>query len=285
MGVFGAKAIGSRLLTDVRQNGDKLVVGRVLGSSSLGIYLLANNIVLLPFSRVVAPMQDVLFPAFSRLQESPEVVASAWLRVNRMLASVTMPAMIGLVVVAPEFVAVVLGDKWHSAVPLIQLLAWTGLVQALQGLYPSIFTAMDRAGRLLVLTTASVVLSFVGLGVGLQWGIRGVAVAYAVVNTGTFVVFTGLIARELRVSFFRVTRSFAGATAATAVMALLTLAARYGMVQAGLPAVLRLVGLIVLGAAVYGGTSFWTSRDVLNDVRSLRARRRGLVSGDVAPEL
>ncbi len=37
-------------------------------------------------------------------------MASAWIRVNRLVGAVTIPAMLGLVVVAPEFVTVVLGD-------------------------------------------------------------------------------------------------------------------------------------------------------------------------------
>ena len=56
-----------------------------------------------------------------------------------------MPALAGLVVVAPDFVPVVLGDQWTAAVPVVQILAWVGIVQALQSLNMDILMARGRA--------------------------------------------------------------------------------------------------------------------------------------------
>ena len=45
-------------------------------------------------------------------------------------APIALPALGGLVIVAPDFVPVVLGDQWEAAVPVIQILAWVGALQA-----------------------------------------------------------------------------------------------------------------------------------------------------------
>ena len=56
----------------------------------------------------------------------------------------TVPALAGLVVVAPDFVPIVLGDHWSAVIPVVQILAWVGIVQALQSLQVDILMARGR---------------------------------------------------------------------------------------------------------------------------------------------
>jgi O-antigen/teichoic acid export membrane protein len=274
LGGFGIRALGTRLLTDVRQNGDKLVIGRLLGSSPLGIYLVANNIVLMPFNRMVVPLQDVLFPAFSRMQGGAAAVGTAWVRVNRVLAAISLPAMLGLIVVAPDLIPFVLGDRWVKAVPVIQLLAWVGLIQALQGINGAVLIAMNRTGRLLAVTAAIVTLSFAALFAGLPWGVRGVAAAYAVANTLTFPAFTWVVTRCLGVSVWTVFRSLLGVGAAAVVMVVVTFFAREWLLHQHLPLGVRLLLEVAVGAGVYVAVCLRTSRAVVDDVRSIRRNRQ-----------
>src|SRR5918911_2464889 len=102
-----------------------------------------------PLSRLASPIQQVLFPAFARLAADPPRVAAAWLRGNRLVAAVSVPAFVGLAAVAPDFVPVVLRGRWHRAVPVLQLLCVAGLSQSLQSLNHSVLQALDRAGALL----------------------------------------------------------------------------------------------------------------------------------------
>ena len=274
LGGFGLKAIGARILSDVRQNGDKLVIGRILGSVPLGVYLVANNIVLTPFNRIVTPLQDVLLPAFSRLQDGPRAIGLAWLRVNRVLAAVSMPAMLGLVVVAPDFVPLVLGSKWHAAVPIIQLLGWVGLLQALQGLNTAALIASDRAGKLFVVTALIVVISLGALLIGLPWGVKGVATAYAVANTIVFPAYTWYLSRDLAVSLREFGRSLVGVSLATAVMIGATYLARRGLLTAGVSLAPRFLLEVIVGALVYAGASLVTSRELIREIRGIVAARR-----------
>jgi O-antigen/teichoic acid export membrane protein len=274
LGGFGLKAIGARILSDVRQNGDKLVIGRILGSVPLGVYLVANNIVLTPFNRIVTPLQDVLLPAFSRLHDGSRAVGLAWLRVNRVLAAVSMPAMLGLVVVAPDFVPLLLGSKWNAAVPIIQLLGWVGLLQALQGLNAAALIASDRAGKLFIVTAAIAVVTLAALFAGIPWGVKGVATAYAAANTIVFPVYTWYLSRDLSVSLREFGRSLAGVSLATAVMVGATYAVRRELLAAGVPLVPRFLIEIAAGTIVYAGASLVTSRELIREIRGILAARR-----------
>ncbi len=69
-GGFGIKLFGSRVYGCHHNTyADNLLVGRFLGTAALGLYSLAYNVMFNPISRIITPIQGVLVPAFSRLQE------------------------------------------------------------------------------------------------------------------------------------------------------------------------------------------------------------------------
>ena len=110
LGGFSAYLMGHRLLFYVHQNADRFIIGRFIGTAALGAYAVAYNVMLAPAARIGGPLQRVLAPAFSRMQDEPARIAAAWARVTRILATIVLPSLAGLVVVAPDFVPVVLGE-------------------------------------------------------------------------------------------------------------------------------------------------------------------------------
>jgi O-antigen/teichoic acid export membrane protein len=217
----------------------------------------------------------VLAPAFSRIQDDAERIAAAWARVVRVLAAISAPALLGLIVVAPDFIPVVLGDQWTEAVTVVQVLAWVGLIQAVQALNTDILMARDRTRtifRFSILVTASHLIAF---GVGLEWGVVGVAVAYAISTTLVEPFQSVLAARALGVSPMVFFRAVAGALQASLGMCAAVLAARYLLVDAGVDQLPRLVLCIALGAVVYVPLCVWRVPELADEVRGLLRRKMG----------
>ena len=269
LGVFGGNLLGARFFLDLNQIADKLLIGRFLGTVPLGAYTLAYSVVLSPFSRIVGPLQEVFFPAFSRIQEDEQRVASAWLRVNRLVAGIAMPATLGLVAVAPDFVHVVLGQRWEATVGVIEILAWVGLLIALQGLNQSVLQARDRTGVLIRFTFANLVLNVAGFVVGLHWGILGVATAYAITTTLLTPIYIYLAAQSLSCSLITYARSLVGIIQAAVGMFVLVLGLRQALLQADVPPALRLSSAVLIGAASFLVLCRWRAPEILDDVRSM----------------
>jgi O-antigen/teichoic acid export membrane protein len=272
---FSGPLVGQRLLFYVHQNADRFLIGRYLGTAALGAYAVAYNVMLAPSARIAGPIQRVLAPTFARMQDEPERIAAAWARVTRLVGTIAIPGLVGVVVVAPDFVPVVLGDQWEAAVPVIQILAWVGILQAIQAVNVDILMARGRTKtmfRYMILFCVAHVAAFIiGLSV---WGtIVGVAAAYAVSSTLVEPILTVLTARALGVSPWIFVKSIAGVSASAAVMAVVVLVARLAMVDAGVPAAVRLVLCSVLGAAVFGGLCLWGVPEIKRDLRSLLGSR------------
>ncbi|MEZ5098342.1 MAG: lipopolysaccharide biosynthesis protein [Thermoleophilia bacterium] len=271
---FSANVFTTRILFYVTRTVDTLLIGRFLGSAAVGAWTISNAVVLFPSNQVAGPIQEVLYPAFSRLQDEPARMADAWIRVNRLVASLSVPALLGMIVVAPDFVHVVLGSRWDVAVPVIQTMAWVGLLQSLQRLNSSILQARDRTRLLLVY--AVVVCSAVtgGIAGGLHWGVTGVAIGYAVASTIVEPYYTWLTARSLESSLLAFARGLSGVAQAALLMLACVAAARYGLVHAGIGPLPRLVLLVLVGLAVYVPALLWRAPQVVAELREVRGKRR-----------
>jgi O-antigen/teichoic acid export membrane protein len=274
MAGFSGRVFLTRLLFYANRNADNILVGRFIGSAALGAYALAYNVMLMPFSQISSPIQEVLFPAFSRVQHDTQRIAGGWLRVNRMVGAISIPSLLGLIIVAPDFVHVVLGHRWAAATPVIQILSWVGLVQSLQGLNSSILEARNRTQDLLrysvVVLTASLI-AFVG---GLHWGIVGVATGYAISTTLVEPYYTLLTARAVELPLRTFVASLRGVAEAAILMAAAVLGTRVLLVGAGAAPFARLVLCIVAGGLVYFPACAWRAPELLAELRALRPRGR-----------
>ena len=273
LGGYGSRLFGSNLLSYMKSNGDNLLVGRFLGSAALGAYAVAYNLMFLPLVRVIIPIQATLFPAFSHWQDDPGRVASVWLRVLRLLGAALIPAMIGFIVVAPDFVVVILGDKWRSAVPVLQLLALVALAQSFALSGQRVLAAVDKTKVVLRFAALDAILTLAAFAVGLQWGIVGVSLCYVVVSVPLQVLYMALTARAVDASLADVARTLAGVALATAVMAGACLGARLFLVSAHVGAPVRLGLVIAVGIVVYAAACFLAEPEVLREVRNVRSRR------------
>jgi O-antigen/teichoic acid export membrane protein len=281
---FSIYMLGHRLLYYFQTNGDRFLIGRVLGTAALGSYAVAYNAVIQPASKIGGPLQRIFSPTFCRIQDEPERIAAAWARVVRLLASISVPALAGLVVVAPDFVPVVLGEQWKPAIPVIQILAWVGIVQALQSLSVDVLMARGWTRTIfrfsLVLTTCHLI----AFAVGLQWGIIGVAAMYAVSTTLIEPAQSVLAARALGVSPMVFFRSLTGVFQAALGMCAVVLAVRLGLMDAGVGPTVRLVVCTAAGLVAYVGLCAWRVPELANEVRDLVRRRRAGRSTRLAPQ-
>jgi len=274
MATFSTNVFASRFLTEGDRNADNLLVGRFLGAHALGIYSIGYSVILIPAERLVWPAQNVLIPALASLQNDVEAMQRLWLRALRLLASAIVPTMLGAILVCPELVHVVLGQKWAPAIPVIQVLAWVALIQSLVAFNGGVLQSRNRSGLLVRMTAFAFALDLTAFVVGLHWGVRGVAFAYALTNTCVIVpVNLHIATRAIGVRLSTVARALRGVVEASAAMALLVFALDHFLEQNHAAPQLRLVASVVVGAAAYLLVCAWRNPTVFDELRRYRLRR------------
>jgi len=236
---------------------------------------------LVPMLRLVQPVQQVFFPALSQMQQTKELGA-IWLRMSRVLAAVAVPGLLGMVVLAPDFVVVVLGEKWRAAIHVLQVLAWVGILQVGSAQATTLLQAVGRAGMVFRYSIASAILSVAGFAIGIRWGIVGVAAGYAIAKTLLIPVYVFSGSRVVGISLREFGEAVSGVVQAAAGMAILVLGLRIALLD-HLSAGPRLVVLVVAGFAVYLPLCRWRVPEIVEDIR--RARTSGARDSEVADPL
>lgn len=109
----------------------ELMVGKILSTSAVGFFSIGKEIANLPTQEMAKPINKATFPVYSRFKEDFVELRQAYLNTVALTASITMPAALGIALIAPLFVEVILGSKWLPAAPLIQLLALSNVLASL----------------------------------------------------------------------------------------------------------------------------------------------------------
>jgi O-antigen/teichoic acid export membrane protein len=167
---------------------------------------------------------------------------------------------------------VVLGEKWRAAIHVLQILAWVGLVQVGATQTTTLLQAIGRTGIFFRYTLVSAICSIAGFAIGLHWGIVGVAVAYAIVNTVLIPWYIASGARAVGLPLRDLGRAISGVLQATAGMAVVLIGLRLALLD-HLSAGPRLVGLIAAGIAVYVALCRSRAPEVVEEIRRARISR------------
>ena len=277
---YSRNLLVTNVLYFVNGNADNLIVGKFLGAAALGIYRLSYTVMLMPINRLVLPMRAVLFPVLSRMEGDRSRMRAAWLRVNRVIGAVTIPALVGLICTAPDMVPVVLGPKWHSAVTVIQVLTVVGLLQTSQRLNDGVLQACGLTKKQMRFAVVAFVLNIIGFLWGVKYGVVGVAVGAAAANGIVQLPYLHITAKAVDSSIREVAASLKWILLATAVMAASVLGVRHAMLSMHHPHALgRLLIEAAVGTLVYLAVMWVFDRKLFDEVvalvRVVKQRRRG----------
>lgn len=123
------------VMTYITTTADNVVIGKLLGPSVLGIYIVAYSFSSLPTKILYHVLSNVMFPAYAELKaHSAERLKKAFVRgfviTSTLLTIITVP----IFVHAEEIIHLLYGAKWDAAGPLLRVLAllgfWRGFVHA-----------------------------------------------------------------------------------------------------------------------------------------------------------
>lgn len=128
---FGLFNLGERILNFFQANVDYIILGRFLGGETLGIYMIAYQLVVEPLVKINPVLTRVAFPVFAKRQEEDDVLRRGYCELSRMVAFLTFPALALMAATAQVFIPALFGAKWTPAVSLVQILVILGALRAL----------------------------------------------------------------------------------------------------------------------------------------------------------
>ena len=257
---FSGWVLVNSLFRFLRLRGPELLIGRLAGSGGLGVYKIAYEVSTLPTAELYAPIMRAVFPGFSRIAHDTPRLREAYLSVQGVVAAVTVPAGLGIVVLAGPLVHLLLGDKWLEAIPLIQVIGLFGVIQVLHGNRFSLFMALGRPNWVawMNLLQGILVLGFMTLLLWKGHGVAGAVWALVMASLVTLPVGLFLVSRAIDLSPRRFLAIQLRPVISSVVMAAVMWSVSVSMPPIGGPldAAAALAAAGVLGGTVYLLTLF-----------------------------
>jgi PST family polysaccharide transporter len=270
---YGRFVGAHNILSVVNNTVDNIVVGRVLGTTSVGLYSVAFRLASLPSSVIGVIVTRTMFALYATLQHDRAAVRGAYVRTFQRLALLTLPASVGLAVAAEPIVRVLLGDKWLGAVTALRILAVYALIkpfggvaaEALKGIGAPHWTLVFDVTYVSVVIPALVVLT---RAFDLTGAAISMVLAIAVATLPAIVVTSSMV--QLRV--VDLARALAPSAFCSALLAacLLALLPQSQTMRPGAGLAL----LVSVGLVVYGLSTAMFARSVVMPIwASLRSER------------
>jgi O-antigen/teichoic acid export membrane protein len=170
---FGSKLLFSGLLDVLFQNIYLVVIGKLFSPADLGFYSRAKEFSQLPVHNLSSSIGRVTYPVFSSIQNDKNRLRDGVRKTLSMMAILTFPLMIGLMVVAKPLVIILIGDRWLPSVPYLQLLCIVGLLYPLHAINLNVLKAQGRSDLFLKLEVIKKFNALIAILVTYRWGHNG----------------------------------------------------------------------------------------------------------------
>jgi O-antigen/teichoic acid export membrane protein len=242
----------------IRDRTDSFFIGYALDARAVGMFSVATEIASLPSTELVIPLGTATFAGFAAARHAGASSGDTYLRVIGVVSSLTLPAGIGISLLADPVVRLALGPNWLQAIPVIEVAAVLGSLTVFGIISSSLFNAHAFLSVLFRVSLASMALR-VAL---LAWlvpahGIMGATAASGLGMVFEYSTYVVLTCRRFALSAPRFLARIWRSALATAVMAGGLVAMRLGWVpHPGTPAeqMIRLAEGSLAGAAIYTAT-------------------------------
>lgn len=138
---YGRWVTVGTLLAYVNDQGDDLLVGKVLGASSLGFYQTAYKISNLPTTQGAGMVYQIIFPLFSAIQTDVVRLKRGLIK-SLLVTGFLSLGFAGLVwLTAPLIVRILLGEVWLTMIPALNVLLLFGIVRPPVSVAAALFDA------------------------------------------------------------------------------------------------------------------------------------------------
>lgn len=265
---FGGLITIDRLLWFFYSRADVFIVGKILGTELLGIYSVAMQIASLPMQKLNGIINEIAFPAFSKVQHDAEQIRNYLSKAIRLLSLFAFPVFLGISSVSTEFVSIVLGEQWAMAALPLAVLSCIMPLRMISNVITSTLQGIGRVGVSVGnLVIASIIIPL-AIAIGTRWSLVGVSMAWLM----AFPLVTAIeIVRARRFTGIGVGDfiSLIWRPLLNSLVMWLAVAAFAAVVGDRLPELLQMIAMVLVGAVTYLAMLWFLDRRSLDEALSL----------------
>jgi O-antigen/teichoic acid export membrane protein len=228
--------------------GDVLLSSLYLGPGPTGVYSAAKRLLTAVALIVDSGLNSVALPALASVSDHEKKLAQAYLTGVGLTAMLSAPLYAGLAVLSPDIIALLMGDKWSDAAPILAILSIIGFNRTITQYSINILLIRQKAHWQTILGFCDAALNITLLTLVARYGLIYLAGSFVVKTLILSPIINVLALSLLKLGYLQLLRR----TALPIALALLTGALiAYARSLGEFSAVINLVIFIPAGAGLY----------------------------------
>lgn len=144
---FSCKLLFTNIITTLNNQLLQSILGHFLPAKGVGYYSQANKWNSLGCNLLTGAVTGVAQPVLASVREDGYRQLRVFRKMVRFTSLMSLPCMFGLGLISPEFIPLLIGDKWIACVDYLQILAIGGAMIPINNVYSNLLIARKRSGR------------------------------------------------------------------------------------------------------------------------------------------
>ncbi|PLK73617.1 lipopolysaccharide biosynthesis protein, partial [Klebsiella pneumoniae] len=108
---YGIYQLGSQIINQLRTQLDIIIIGKVLGGDSLGLYSLAKDLIMQPLKLVSPVINRLALPRFAEVQNDSANLGNAFLKGTCVIASFSAVMFVCIYIFSPAIITMLYGSN------------------------------------------------------------------------------------------------------------------------------------------------------------------------------
>jgi teichuronic acid exporter len=254
-------------------NSDFLVAGSVLGQAALGSYSIAWSLSNRPVQLIADHVWQVLPSYLSNAQKDEGELRRYVLTISRAILLITLPASLGLSLMAKDIILATVGPKWISSVLPLRLLALYMPLSSITSLLMALMYVRGKSRFVMFNNIAAALYFPAAFYFASRWGTTGIAVVWPLLYPAVAVPLYIKCFKQINLPFKTYIDSLRPALTGSAVMTIGLLILRNAPPFSGV-LYWHLAAEVITGATIYFITLVTLHRDELETTFTTLRRSR-----------
>lgn len=165
------------------ENVDFFLIGKIAGSTVLGLYTIAFNMSSYPFTKVQQIFGQMVLPAFNLFNDDIGKVKKSYLKISQFGAVFLAPVLIVIFFGVYQIVDLLLGYRWIGVVPIVKILVIYLVFSSVSFADESILISLNKIKTINIFKSiVSFFLLVIGYFAVLHYGVKGMATTFTILS-------------------------------------------------------------------------------------------------------
>ncbi len=126
----------------IRSKGDAFIISKFFTTSDVGIFTIAKEFAMLVYEQIATPVAEIIMTSVQKARVNNTDISYIIEKYLLILLSLILPIVCIISIYADSIVLVILGEKWLSAAPILEVLTLLGISTSLTMVFNSTLTAL-----------------------------------------------------------------------------------------------------------------------------------------------